>query len=133
LILYAAKCAYRSRNDESEKFRYLRHISDMWNERGWSPEEKRDILEAIEYLIHLTDEDYKRQMVKHVENLKMSEEDRKMYQSIFEQVYTARGEEKGRQEGIIEVAKNLLANGVSPEIIAKSSGLSVDDIRTMMN
>jgi predicted transposase/invertase (TIGR01784 family) len=105
----------------------------MWNERGWSPEEKRDILEAIEYLIHLTDEDYKRQMVKHVENLKMSEEDRKMYQSIFEQVYTARGEEKGRQEGIIEVAKNLLANGVSPEIIAKSSGLSVDDIRTMMN
>jgi hypothetical protein len=28
LILYAAKCAYRSRNDESEKFRYLRHITD---------------------------------------------------------------------------------------------------------
>jgi predicted transposase/invertase (TIGR01784 family) len=69
----------------------------------------------------------------------MSAEDRAMHTSIFERVYTARGEEKGRQEGreegrqegrrevIIEMAKNLLANGVSPEIIAKSSGLSLDE------
>jgi predicted transposase/invertase (TIGR01784 family) len=55
-----------------------------------------------------------------------------MYTSIFERVYTARGEEKGKQEGKIEMAKNLLANGVSPEIIAKSSGLSVDDIHALI-
>ena len=55
LILYAAKCACKSRNDEGEKFRYLRHISDLWAQRAWKPEEKRDILQAAEYLIHLTD------------------------------------------------------------------------------
>jgi hypothetical protein len=65
MILYSAKCAYNSRGDEGEKFRYLRHISDMWNGRGWNPEEKRDILEAVEYLINLTDEEYARQIIEH--------------------------------------------------------------------
>ena len=37
----------------------------------------------------------------------------------------AEGEAKGR----VEMAKNLLANGVSPEIIAKSSGLSLDKVK----
>jgi hypothetical protein len=35
LILYAAKCAFISGEDETKKFQYLRHISDLWNERGW--------------------------------------------------------------------------------------------------
>ena len=55
LILYAAKCAYKSGKDETEKLRYLRHISDLLSERGWSIEEKRDILEAVECLIRSND------------------------------------------------------------------------------
>ena len=50
LVLYAAKCAYLSGNDEGEKFRYLRLISNMWAERGWNKDDKRLILLAIEYL-----------------------------------------------------------------------------------
>jgi uncharacterized protein YeeX (DUF496 family) len=137
LVLYAAKCAYKSGKDEAKKFSYLRNISDLWNERGWSAEEKRDILEAIEYLIHLTDEDYSRRIVEYVKNLKMSREDREMYKSVFERVYT----EEGVQEGIIkgeakarvEMAKNLLSHGVSPDIIADSSGLSKTEIQALMN
>jgi hypothetical protein len=48
---------------QGEKLRYLRHISDLWILRGWEPGEKRDILRAVEYLIHLTDEDYTRRIV----------------------------------------------------------------------
>jgi predicted transposase/invertase (TIGR01784 family) len=47
-----------------------------------------------------------------------------MYQSIFEQVYTARGEEKGRHEGIIEVARNLLDKGLAVEEVIKYTDLS---------
>jgi len=36
LVLYAAKCANLSGDDESEKFRYLRRLSDLWAERGWN-------------------------------------------------------------------------------------------------
>jgi predicted transposase/invertase (TIGR01784 family) len=132
LVLYAAKCAYKSGNDEAEKFRYLRHISDLWNERGWNTEEKRDILEAVEYLIHLTDGDYKRQIVKHVENLKMSKEDREMYKSVFEEVYTERGVQEGEAKTRVEVAKNLLNMGLPVEQIAQGTGLAENDIKNLL-
>jgi hypothetical protein len=59
--------------------------------------------------------------------------DREMYKSIFERFYTARGREKGIEKGKFEMTKNLLARGVSPDIIADNSGLSVNEIRSMMN
>ncbi|MDR1579165.1 MAG: hypothetical protein LBS35_02310, partial [Synergistaceae bacterium] len=68
LVLYAAKCASKSGDDEGEKFRYLRQISDLWNERGWNPHDKRVILEAASYLIGLSNEDYIKQAVEYVEN-----------------------------------------------------------------
>ena len=36
--------------------------------------------------------------------------------------------EKGRKDSVIEIARNLLANGVSPEIVSASTGLSLDEI-----
>ena len=43
------------------------------------------------------------------------------------------GIEKGREEGIEKVARNLLRNGISSDIIAKSTGLSMDKIRALMS
>ncbi|MDR1514148.1 MAG: hypothetical protein LBS45_00500 [Synergistaceae bacterium] len=148
LVLYAAKCAYISGKNEWEKFRYLREISSLWAKKGWSTHDKRVILEAVEYLINLTDENYATQMVVYLENLQMSEEDREMHKSIFERVYSERGRQEGRlegrregrregqregrQEGKLEMAKKLLARGISPDIIADSSGLSQNDIQSLM-
>jgi hypothetical protein len=39
------------------------------------------------------------------------------------------GREKGREEGQMKMAKNLLARGIDPIIIAESSGLALDEIR----
>ena len=44
----------------------------------------------------------------------------------------AKGIEKGK-EMVTEMAKNLLANGVSPDVIAKSAGCPVEQIRNMVN
>ena len=42
------------------------------------------------------------------------------------------GREEGRAEGernkALEAARNLLANGVSPEIIAKSVGMALEEV-----
>jgi predicted transposase/invertase (TIGR01784 family) len=93
----------------------------------------------------LTEEEYARQYVEYMENLEMNMEDREMYTSVFERVYGARYMEKGRAEGVekgraegkrekaTEMARNLLADGVSPEVIAKASGLSAAEIRSLMN
>jgi predicted transposase/invertase (TIGR01784 family) len=44
-----------------------------------------------------------------------------------------RGIEKGRFEGKLEVARNLLARGDSPEVVSKIAGLPQDKIRELMN
>jgi hypothetical protein len=44
-----------------------------------------------------------------------------------------RGIEKGIEKGKEEVAKNLIASGVSTDIIVKSTGLPLKKVRTLMN
>jgi hypothetical protein len=74
---------------------------------------------------------------------------REMYQSMIEEVAMKeamekgmekglekgmeKGLKKGKQEMAFEMAKNLLARGISPDIIAESSGLSRDDVCALMN
>jgi len=124
LVLYAAKCAYLSRNDEREKFRYLRLLSSLWAERGWGRNDKRLILLAIEYLINMKDEAQIKDMVAHIESLPMKKEDKEMYISIFERVYTERGEARSR----IEIAKNMLNDGLPLEKITQYTNLSREEI-----
>jgi hypothetical protein len=38
-----------------------------------------------------------------------------------------------KEEGKEEMARGLLADGVSPDIIAKHSGLSLDTLKAMIN
>jgi hypothetical protein len=45
----------------------------------------------------------------------------------------AEGRSEGRAEGKEEMARSLLASGVSPDLIAKSAGLPVERIRALMN
>jgi hypothetical protein len=140
LILYAAKYAYKSGGDEGKKFGYLRLITNMWNERGWNPHDKRIILEAVSYLMNLSDSEYKKQFVEHVENLKMAEEDKKMYQSVFEEVYLERGVQIGEQIGeqvgaekkAFDIARNFLADGFSIDVVSKNTGLSPDEVKTLL-
>ncbi|MDR1481422.1 MAG: Rpn family recombination-promoting nuclease/putative transposase, partial [Synergistaceae bacterium] len=44
-----------------------------------------------------------------------------------------RGMEEGMERGKIEVARNLLAEGMSPEVIARSVKLPIEKIRELMN
>jgi hypothetical protein len=137
LVLYAAKCAWQSGNDEGKKFQYLRKVTNLWAERGWDKDDKRILLLAINYLMNMEDEDYVKQFVAHVESLNMKEEDRKMYVSMFERVYTARGKEEGRVEGSMEgrmdVAKNMLNKGFSVNDILDCTSLPREKIETLLN
>ena len=56
-----------------------------------------------------------------------------MYIPLGERELAKEIEERGMTKGKEEVARNLLANGVSTEIIAKSTGLPIEQIRNLMN
>jgi hypothetical protein len=51
--------------------------------------------------------------------------------------YSEEAAEKAKREGIKEgmakLAKRLLADGVSPDVIARNSELPVDDVKALMN
>ena len=47
--------------------------------------------------------------------------------------YSEEAELRGIEKGVEKLAKSLLANGVSPDIIARSSGLPLDAVKAMMN
>ncbi|GHV26811.1 hypothetical protein FACS1894167_00770 [Synergistales bacterium] len=138
LVLYAAKYKQLSGDDDGKKFRYLRDISNLWIERGWDSEDKRIILLAAEYLLSLDDKNYAKQMVTHLESLVKSknEEERIMYASIFERVYTEqgmeKGMEKGRLEGQTEVARNMLNKGFSIDNVLECTALHREEVERLL-
>jgi predicted transposase/invertase (TIGR01784 family) len=44
-----------------------------------------------------------------------------------------RGMEKGKEQATFEIARKFLVNGVSPDVIAKSTGLPVEKIQALVN
>jgi hypothetical protein len=72
---------------------------------------------------------YAQQYVAHMGSLRMNEEDREMYVSVFERVY----KEEGRRERSAEVAKNMLNDGVSIEKIAQYTNLPREEIEILHN
>jgi predicted transposase/invertase (TIGR01784 family) len=132
LVLYAAKHAAQVR-EELQKYRYLRHSIELLGKRGWSREDKRDLLLFIERILYLHDEELKARYVEYRHQL--SEEGKIVFIPMGEEKTAMeierRGMEKGKEEGKLEVARNMLARGIEPDIIVACSGLSHEKIREL--
>jgi hypothetical protein len=128
LVLYAAKCVWRSGNDEGQKFQYLRKITTLWAKRGWKTDDKRIILLAVDYLMKLKDEGYIEKFSAHMKTLKMNVEDREMYVSVFERMY----KEEGRKEASAENARNMLRDGMPVEKISQYTNLPREEIEKLL-
>ena len=141
LVFYAAKCAL-SGPEELQKYMYLRTLAGLLAERGWSREDKRDLMLFIERFIYLRDEKLQKQYWKYRQELNkegkivyvsfLKDVEKKMTKEEGKKEGRKEGEMEGRKEAKEEVARNLLNCGVSADIIAKSTGLSQDIIRTLL-
>ncbi|MDR1885335.1 MAG: hypothetical protein LBQ56_03610, partial [Synergistaceae bacterium] len=138
LVLYAAKFALRTR-EELQKFNFLRKAVELLNERGWSVNDKRDLLLFTERIINMKDKGLISQYKKFLEQ--QNKEGKAMYIPLMlrdtaaeiEQRGREDGMEKGRLEGRLEVASNLLARGIAPDIVAESTSLPLEKVRELMN
>ena len=126
LVLYAAKCALRAKK-EIQKFKYLRTLTELLTERGWSRNEKRDLMLFIIRIINLKDETLQRQYWEYRQQL--NKEGKFMYEPFLKQVEERMAEQRGKEE----MARNLLTIGISPDIIAQSAGLPIEHVRMLMN
>jgi hypothetical protein len=130
LALYSAKCAVRSK-DDLQKFNYLRLISGLLGSRGWDAFEKRDLLLFIERIIRIDDKELAGKYREY--RLQLNEEGKIMYVPFYELDVAAEVEKRGIEKGKLELARNLLADGVAPDLIAKNAGLPLDQIQKLMN
>ena len=135
LALYAAKCALRAKTEELQKFKYLRVLLDLLGERGWSRDDKRDLLLFLERIMDLQDEELEKKYVEYRD--KLSKEGKIVYIPLGERELAKeierRGMERGIERGIEKMARNLLADGYSPESVAKSAGWPVERVQTLIN
>ena len=130
LVFYAAKAALKVK-EELQKFNYLRTLTGLLAERGWDRNEKRDLLLFIIRIINLKDEALQQQYWAYRQQL--DKEGKLMYEPFLKQVEERMAEQRGRAEGKEEMARELMANGVSPDIIARSAGLPVERVRALVN
>jgi hypothetical protein len=130
LVLYAAKVAVESK-EEHQKYSYMRTLMGLLAERGWSDDDKRDLMLFIERIINLQDEGLIREYREYRQ--KLSKEGKIMYIPLLEREKAKELIQSGVEQGKEEMARNLLARGVSPGIIAQSAGLPLDKIQAMMN
>jgi hypothetical protein len=126
ILLYAAKNAFRAKA-EGRKYRYLRVAMDRLAERGLDRKDKHDLMLFIERIVNLQDEELIAQYSEH--RLRLDKEGKMVYIPLLEREKAEELIEKGK----LELARNLLENGVSPDVIAKSAELPVKKIRELMN
>ncbi|MGM9766841.1 MAG: hypothetical protein ACI3Z0_00045, partial [Candidatus Cryptobacteroides sp.] len=58
-------------------------------------------------------------------------EGRKEGREEGEQIGEKRGREEGRRENALSAAKNLLAEGISPETVARCVGISLEEVKAL--
>jgi hypothetical protein len=130
LALYAAKCTLKAKG-ELQKFNYLRTLTDLLSERGWNRNDKRDLVLFILRIINLKDEMLQNKYWEYRKQL--NKEGKLMYEPFLKQVEERMAEQRGMEKGKEEMARKLLENGISTDIIAKSADMPVEQIRSLVN
>ena len=126
LALCAACRALKSKKDERQKHRYLKELLGLLGERGWSHDDKHWLLLFIERIINLKDRELVLDIVKYEEELE--KEGKIMYVSLAEQVSLEKGIEKGK----LEVAANMLKNGLPVEDVVKFTNLPRSEVEAVL-
>ena len=135
--------AWKSRGCEARKLDYLKEMLGLLDKRGWSHDEKAQLLTFMEGVIHLTEDGSSREYEEWEEELERAREAGRMYVSIMErkgiekgiQLGEARGIQLGRTEGIrlgrAETARNLIRMGLDLTKIAEATGLPLEEIQAL--
>lgn len=134
LALYAAKHASQVK-EEHQKYNFLRTLTELLGERGWDRHEKRDLALFLARIVNLKDKALQEKYWEYRQELDKG--GKLMYESFLKEVEERmaerRGVARGVAEGKEEMARSLLANGVSPDIIARSAGLPLEKIHSLMH
>lgn len=110
--------AWKSRGNEARKLDYLKEMLLLLDDRGWSHDEKAQLLVFMEGVIHITDDESSREYEEWEEELERDKEARRMYVSISERKGIKKGMEKGSERARVQMARRMLARGMDVATVA---------------
>jgi predicted transposase YdaD len=130
-VMYAGRLSLGTENDATLREKYAWEILNTTSDQEYDKKQRKFILEFADRIFWLHDP-------------KMSQEIKEAYkmrtiplseyaQVIAKEEGLIEGMEKGIEKGKEEMARNLLANGIPLDVIAKSAGLPLDKIQMLGN
>ena len=123
LALFAAKKALGYKSEEQKKFFYLLKLTKILASKGWSREDRSDLLRFIARIINLKDKALWAQYRKDVKRIKGESEMMSFWDEEMEQ-----SRAKGRAEGRAEVVHRMLAVQLPVNQISELTGLTCSEI-----
>jgi len=117
LVVLAHLKSLKVKKDEERKYRAKKELILLLNEKGYSKEEKKELLIFIDWVLSLSRE-YEEKLEKEVGEEVMP------YITSWER----KGLEKGLYQKAIETAKNMIKRGFDIRTISEITGLSEEEI-----
>ena len=144
MVVLAFLKSLEEEENEDSKFRTKLSLIRKLYEKGYNKKEVQNLFKFIDWVISLSEE-YENKIAEEV--LKLEEVKKMPYVSTLEKLAEERGKkegekrgiEKGKKEGIkegkkrakIEIAKSLLQAKVNIDIIVISTGLTIEEIKSL--
>jgi len=123
----AAKRMLEANGDPLKRGEYSLELLDLIKERGFNDKKTRLYRQFTRRILQTDAEDIAPK-IREVWKVQF-----RPIEEVQREIFIRYAKEEGREEGKEEMARNLLNDGVAPEIIARSAGLPLEKIQALQN
>lgn len=126
VVVLAASLMLKAGGDPVGREKYARELLRLMRERDYTVAKKKMILKFTGKIFQVQKDDISRELKEEWRMIAIPLEE------AVERIKIQDAFEEGVEEGKLEMAAKMLAYGIAPDIIAKTSGLSEDRIRALL-
>lgn len=126
-VVLAVLYALKTKTDEEQRFKFKQKLSRLLFEKGWDRKRIIELFYYIDNIITLNDEE-KNKIIMHEFENEVNEEDNEMKFTFEETNYAQVLRRNAKIEMSQEIAKKLLNEGISVDVISKTTSLPKEKI-----
>lgn len=134
-VVLAGLYAIKSKDKEEERFKFKRKLSKMLFQKGWERKAIVAMFYYIDNIMKLKNEGDNKRIIEEFEQ-QMNREDHEMkftfdetnYAQVLRKNAMLEGMQRGKEEGIFLVAKNMLKEGIPVDLISKTTSLPKEKV-----
>jgi hypothetical protein len=121
----------RADKGETQRFEYARELFRLLKDRKYSTETCIQLVQFVEGITALSTAKLLKKFEEELDNLLEEVKPMPVMTPVLSKVLKKKSYEWGKLEGKEETARSMLADAMSPDLIAKFTGLTVEKIETL--